>query len=60
MIISTTADTEKKVIEKYGGTKWRRITNFLNGVPDDSPKIGQKYGEEYVCLRESNVPIHTH
>lgn len=36
------------------------MTNFLRGVKEGDPGIGKKLGEEYVCLRESNVPIHTH
>lgn len=60
VIISYTDDTEQKVINHYGGRKWRRITNFLRGVEKDSLEIGRKFGEEYVCLRESNVPLHVH
>ena len=61
IIISTTDDTEKKVISHYGGKKWVRIVNFLRGVVDGSDEmLGRKMGEEYVCLRESNIPIHTH
>lgn len=33
IIISVTDDTEQKVVANYGGRKWRRITNFLRGVP---------------------------
>jgi hypothetical protein len=62
IIVSTTDDTEQKVISHYGGKSWRRIENFLRGVgcedPDNVP--GQKFGEEYVALRESNIPIHAH
>lgn len=62
IIISYTDDTEQKVIANYGGRRWRRIENFLRGVgnndPDNIP--GQKMGEEYVELRESNIPIHSH
>ena len=60
VIISTTDDTEQKVIKHYGGKRWRRITNFLRGVNKGDTSFGAKLGEEYVCLRESNVPIHTH
>ena len=64
IIISTTDDIEAKVIEHYGGTKWRRIINFLRGVTPDSTgselDVGGKGGESCVCLRESNVPVHTH
>ena len=63
IIISTTDDIEQKVIKHYGGKRWRRIENFLRGVDGnnlDERGFGKKFGEEYVCLRESNVPIHTH
>ena len=66
IIISTTDDVEKKVIEHYGGKRWRRIENFLRGVDGSEAKweeereFGRKLGEEYVCLRESNIPLHTH
>ncbi len=60
IIMSVTDDTEKKVIEHYGGARWRRIPNFLRGVEKDDLAFGEKAGEEYVCLRQSNVPIHTH
>ena len=60
LIMSVEDDTEQKVIKHYGGRHWRRITNFLKGVDKDDPSLGDKCGEEYVCLRESNVPIHTH
>lgn len=60
IIVSSTDDTEQKVISKYGGKHWRRIENFLRGVGQDDPDVGKKLGEEYVELRESNVPIHTH
>ena len=35
------------------------MENFLRGVEDES-ELGRRLGEEYVCLRESNVPLHTH
>ena len=62
IIISVTDDTEQKVIKNYGGKKWKRITNFLRGVRNDdsSKEVGERTGEEYVCLRQSNVPIHSH
>ena len=60
IVVSTTDDTEAKVIEHYGGKKWRRIMNFLRGVENHSDECGKKVGEAYVCLRESNVPIHQH
>ena len=64
IIISATDDTEQKVIAKYGGKRWRRLHGFLRGVdatdPQDDMGFGSKFGEEYVCLRESNVPIHVH
>ena len=60
IIVSTIDDTEQKVIRNYGGKKWRRIVNFLRGVSPGSPMAGSKVGEEYVCLREANIPIHTH
>jgi len=65
IIISTTDDIEQKVIQKYGGTRWRRVMNFLRGVESDNENktdevLGRKLGEEYVCLRESNIPTHTH
>lgn len=60
IIISTTDDIETKVIKHYGGKRWRRIVNFLRGVDRTDASIGQKFGEELVCLRESNVPNHTH
>ena len=62
IIVSYTDDTEKKVIASYGGKSWRRIENFVRGVrKDDQDNIpGQKLGEDYVELRESNVPVHTH
>lgn len=59
VIVSTTDDTEQKVIQKYGGRRWRRIVNFLRGV-NDYDQVGKMLGEEYVCLRESNVPVHSH
>ena len=60
IIISTTDDVESKVIKHYGGKRWRRIVNFLRGVNGNDETLGRKFGEEYVCLRESNIPIHTH
>ena len=60
IIISTTDDVESKVIKHYGGKRWRRIVNFLRGVNGNDETLGKKFGEEYVCLRESNIPIHTH
>lgn len=60
IIMSATDDLETKVIAHYGGKKWRRIENFLRGVDDDDIGIGKIHGEEYVCLRESNIPLHTH
>lgn len=64
IIISTTDNTEDKVIQHYGGVRWRRMLNFLRGVheeeDDNRLRLGNKWGESYVCLRESNVPIHTH
>ena len=62
IIISYTDDTEQKVVANYGGKRWRRIENFLRGVRNnDTNNIpGQKLGEEYVELRESNIPIHAH
>ena len=59
IIVSTTDDIEMKVIEHYGGKKWRRMVNFLRGVGSGDSR-GRKWGEEYVCLRESNVPLHQH
>ena len=60
IIISYTDDTEQKVIANYGGKSWRRIENFLRGVGDLDPDIGKKLGEEYVELRQSNIPLHSH
>ena len=64
IIISYTDDTEQKVIAKYGGKRWRRIENFLRGVTNgrtDAIDIpGRKLGEDFVALRESNIPIHQH
>lgn len=62
IVVSYTDDTEKKVIANYGGKSWRRIENFVRGVrKDDLYNIpGQKLGEDYVELRESNMPVHTH
>lgn len=60
VIISTTDDTERKVVANYGGKRWRRIENFLRGVSLYDPTAGDKTGEEYVCLRQSNVPNHVH
>ena len=60
IIMSVTDDTEQKVIQKYGGKRWRRIENFLRGVGEDDIEIGKKFGEEYVELRESNIPLHQH
>ena len=66
IVISTKDDTEQKVIANYGGKRWRRIENFLRGVdPNNEANLetnlpGRKLGEEYVALRESNIPIHTH
>lgn len=66
IIISTTDDLEQKVINNYGGKHWIRMVNFLRGVdkynPNDIPteRIGRKFGEEWVCLRESSIPTHTH
>ena len=62
IIVSYTDDTEQKVIAHYGGKSWRRIENFLRGVTDDDADNipGRKLGEEYVELRESNVPVHAH
>ena len=62
IIISYTDDTEQKVIANYGGKSWRRIENFLRGVNEDNPEDipGKKLGEEFVALRESNIPIHSH
>ena len=62
IIVSYTDDTEQKVIANYGGKSWRRIENFLRGTTDDNPDYvpGRKWGEDFVALRESNVPVHSH
>ena len=60
IIMSVTDDTEQKVIKNYGGKSWRRLLNFMRGVGQGDATIGKKLGEEFVCLRQSNVPIHTH
>ena len=60
IIVSTTDALEREVIEHYGGKRWRRIMNFLRGVEANDESLGRKFGERYVCLMESNVPIHTH
>ena len=62
IIVSYTDATEQDVIANYGGKRWRRIENFLRGVEEnDVDNIpGRKFGEDYVALRESNIPIHTH
>ena len=62
IIVSYTDDTEQKVIAHYGGKSWRRIENFLRGVNEDDANniLGRKWGEDYVALRESNVPVHAH
>ena len=60
IIVSTTDALEREVIEHYGGKRWRRIMNFLRGIDINDSGLGKKFGEEFVCLRESNVPIHTH
>ena len=60
IVISVKDDTEQKVVKHYGGKRWRRIVNFLRGVDENDPELGMKLGEKCVCLRESNVPIHTH
>ena len=62
IIVSYTDDTEQKVIAHYGGKSWRRIENFLRGVDEDDANniLGRKWGEDYVALRESNVPVHAH
>ena len=62
IVVSYTDDTEQKVIANYGGKSWRRIENFVRGVRKDDPDNipGKKLGENYVELRESNVPVHTH
>ena len=65
VVMSTTDDVESKVIAHYGGKHWRRMVNFLRGVGRNgdgtaTAELGKKFGEEYVCLRESNMPLHTH
>ena len=64
VVISTTDATERDVVAHYGGKRWRRIENFLRGVDAESAEeergFGQKLGEEHVCLRSSNIPIHAH
>ena len=62
IIVSYTDATEQEVIANYGGKSWRRIENFLRGVREnDVDNIpGKKFGEDYVALRESNIPIHAH
>ena len=60
IIISTTDDTERKVIAHHGGVRWKRLVNFLRGVEFTDWRAGDRFGEEYVCLRESNIPLHTH
>lgn len=57
IVVSTTDDIESKVIRHYGGTRWRRLVNFMRGVNEGA---GRRGGESCVCLRESNVPVHTH
>lgn len=60
IIISTTDDIESKVIKHYGGKRWKRVVNFLRGVSKGSEELDKKFGEEWVCLRESNIPNHSH
>lgn len=60
IVISTTDDTELKVIKNYGGKQWRRVLNFLRGVDETSSDLGKRLGESKVCLRSSHIPNHTH
>ena len=60
IVISTTDDVESKVIAHYGGTRWKRVMNFLRGVEPDSDSLGSKQGEAFVSLRASNIATHAH
>lgn len=64
VIVSMTDDTEQKVVNNYGGKRWRRLVNFVRGVEKIDGNVdlnlGKRFGEEYVELRESNVFAHTH
>lgn len=60
IVQSTTLDTEEKVINLYGGTKWELIQGrFLLGESDEYP-IGTTGGEEEHALITEEMPTHSH
>ena len=58
--MSTTLNTQAKVIEQYGGTSWTKIEGrFLLGASSSYP-VNATGGEETHKLSESEMPRHTH
>ncbi len=60
IVQSTTLDTEEKVINLYGGTRWELIQGrFLLGKSNEYP-INTTGGEEEHTLTEEEMPTHKH
>lgn len=58
-IFSKTCDTESKVIAKYGGVHWRRVTDKFIGACGSVLSINGG-GSNSVQLSTSNMPSHSH
>lgn len=60
VIMSTTLDTEEKVIAIYGGTSWEKIEGrFLLGA-SSSYAVNSTGGEATHKLTTKEIPAHTH
>lgn len=60
IVQSATLDTEEKVINLYGGTKWELIQGkFLLGKSDEY-EIGTTGGESKHTLTTEEMPVHKH
>jgi microcystin-dependent protein len=60
IIMSTTLNTQAKVIEQYGGTSWTKIEGrFLLGASSSYP-VNATGGEATHTLTIDEMPSHTH
>lgn len=60
IIMSTTLNTQAKVIAQYGGTTWTKIEGrFLLGASSGYP-VNSTGGEKEHTLSENEMPNHSH
>ncbi len=60
IVQSTTLDTEAKVKNIYGGSKWVKIEGRMLLGANASHEVNSTGGEETHTLRESEMPAHNH